>query len=95
MTASEGAEGAEYMTMGQAVAWFGCAQTTVQDWYDRGCLDGFRTGNPTEKDEHGRYGTKGARRIVKDEAAIALRRIHKERKEAAAALAAQRRPQAT
>lgn len=66
----------------QAAEWFGCAQTTVQDWYDAGHLNGFRTGGREELDEFGRPGTRGARRIARDDKAWALREVHRARQEA-------------
>lgn len=54
---------APYKTMLQAAAWFGVSLSTVKKWYDKGEIDGFRTGNQAERDEHGRIGTCGARRI--------------------------------
>jgi len=85
----------EYMTMRQAAEWFGAAHTTVQEWYDAGLLGGFRTGNHNQQDAYGRWGTKGARRICRDEDALALREAHRASKEAAAAKSSLRRPQAT
>lgn len=94
MTANEGQDlpnskaRGNYMTMSQAAAWFECSQTTVQDWYDAGKLDGWRTGDyGYERDEYGRWGTYGARRIYKDDTAEALREKHRQHRDAAAAKA--------
>lgn len=65
---------AKWLTVDQACRRLGVNRVTLAAYYDRGELGGFRTGNPHLRDEFGRPGTKGARRISDDEKLSAVQR---------------------